>query len=365
MLPIEEIEKLPFLFIVGRARSGTTLLQTMLDANPHVMLPFESRLIIFLKKKYFPVKIFTAKLADEFINDLYKEREFRRSWNVNRDELQKAIHSFPLHKLSFGVLCKLVYLSYPSPFEKTNLLLIGDKKPTYSKFIKELREVFPQAKFIHLIRDYRDNILSNREAFTLKNISILAHNWNDFNSCIDQVKAQHKELFYTLRYEDLVALPERYSKEICAFVGIPFYPEMLNTHTKVNEVYDKTTEEGIIKQAIIKVHANLLNPINTRQIDKWKQQLSQDEIALADYICGRYAQQYKYQSVSNEKGMALWVKSFLGKSRLCFDDMVIKTYYQLPFGFRNAISYVTAKLYQKFGFTTYYNHNDFMFKKRE
>lgn len=360
MLTIDEIESLPFLFIVGRGRSGTTLLQTMLDANPHVILPLESRLIIFLKKKYLHVKLWTPKLIEEFIIDLYKEKEFNASWNVDKEGLQKTIHSYPLNKLNFQVLCKIVYLSYPSPFKKTNFLLIGDKKPLYSIFINEIREVFPQARFIHLIRDYRDNILSNREVFSRKNIGVLAHAWKTFNIDIEKAKVKNKKIFYTVRYEDLVTSPEKHIREICDFTSIPFYSEMMSTHTKMKEVYGKTKTPTVQK-----LHSNMLTPINTNQINKWEKKLTKDEIALADYICGSYAKQYNYNIVSNKTKTILFLNSFFGKCRSQFDNFIVKTYYKLPFKIRDFINLTSAKLFQKFGFTNYYNHADFMFKKQE
>jgi hypothetical protein len=38
----EKINNTPFFFIIGRSRSGTTLLMTMYDAHPNVIIPFES-----------------------------------------------------------------------------------------------------------------------------------------------------------------------------------------------------------------------------------------------------------------------------------------------------------------------------------
>jgi hypothetical protein len=354
MLTIDEIESLPFLFIVGRGRSGTTLLQTILDANPNVILPSESRIIIFLKKKYFPVKNWTPKLIDKFIADLYKEKEFSRSWNINKEKLRHTILSFPLNKLSFKILCKIIYLSYLSPFKKTTILLIGDKKPMYSLFLKDMIEVFPDAKFIHLIRDYRDNIVSNRKSFTHKNVAHLAYGWKSFNTAIDKEKHKNEANFYTLKYEDLASFPEKYIVEICNFLNIPFYREMLDFHKKVNDVYNDSKPE-----AIARLHSNMLNPVNTTQINKWKKELTINEIELADFIAGNYAKKYGYQPLHQINKTKYYIKAIPGFFRDRLVNFIFKIYYNLPISIRNISVIFFNKMYVYFGYTNFYNSEDY------
>lgn len=42
----------PFIFIVGRPRSGTTLLRTLYDAHPNVNIPPECQFVVNLYGKY-------------------------------------------------------------------------------------------------------------------------------------------------------------------------------------------------------------------------------------------------------------------------------------------------------------------------
>ena len=111
-MTIEEINRLPFFFILGRGRSGTTLLQSMLDANENVIIPFESRLIIHLKTRYGKVVTWNHQLIEAMIDDLYKDHKFAVSWNVNKQELTDKLKSFPLEKLNFQNICKIIYLSF-------------------------------------------------------------------------------------------------------------------------------------------------------------------------------------------------------------------------------------------------------------
>jgi hypothetical protein len=188
VMSVEEIKQLHFVFILGRSRSGTTLMQTILDANESVVLPIESRLIVHLKKKYFHISRWTAEILDEFIIDLYKDKKFARYWSVDPLKLRQYIDQLPISELDFKVLIKVVYLNYPSPFPKGRIMLIGDKNPIYSIFTKELFEVFPDAKFIHLIRDYRDNIVSNRTVFKRQSVARLALGWKLYNIFIEKMK---------------------------------------------------------------------------------------------------------------------------------------------------------------------------------
>jgi hypothetical protein len=357
-MSIEEIRQLPFVFIVARGRSGTTLMQTILDANENVILPIESRLIIHLKQKYFHVKKWTPSLLDEMIIDLYKDKKFSRYWSVDPIKLRQSIDELPIEQLTFPILCKMVYLNYPSPFKKGRILLLGDKNPIYSIFIEELIEVFPEAKFIHLVRDYRDNMVSNKKVFKRQSIPQLAQGWKAYNIFIEKIKSENKNSFYTLIYEELASAPSRVVPEICNFLKIPFYPGMLDFYNTMQQVKEKKYVEEIKA-----VHPHIIEPINTSQVSKWKDQLKKEDIELADYITGDYAAKYGYMRETHVANFKFWLRSRLGLIRIHIDFFIIRSYYKMPFIIRDTIGKINAKLFKWFGISTYYNHADFRFKE--
>ncbi len=358
MIDLDEIEKIPFVFIVGRGRSGTTLLQNVLDANENVILPIESRLIIHLKQKYFRITHWNSILVDELIQDLYKDKKFNTFWGINKVELTKKIKTYPIEKLSFATICKIIYLSYPSPFDKEKINLIGDKNPIYSIFIEDLLEIFPDAKFIQIIRDYRDNVVSNRASFTRKATAALGNGWLAFNLGIEKIKKNKPNYFYTIRYIDLVTSPKQKTKEICTFLGIDYNQEMLNFHEKISSIKKENDFE-----ALDSIHKNLVNPINTKQINKWKKSLSTQDVELLDLICGDYAKTYDYFPTTNKSSLLLRYRSFLGNVRYKIDFWVIKTYYKSPFFLRDFTGFISKKIFDWFKLSTYYNHADFLFEK--
>jgi len=114
-------------FIIGSPRSGTTLLGDILDLHPQISRWYEPYFII---DRFFRAAPNDTLTADDATSEV---KQYIRG-------------AFRLYQ------------------EKTGCDWIIDKSPRNSLKIPFLKEVFPSAKFIHLIRDGRDTILSiNRE----------------------------------------------------------------------------------------------------------------------------------------------------------------------------------------------------------
>lgn len=360
MLTIDEIEKIPFVFIVGRARSGTTLLQNILDANEHVLMPIESCLIIYLKQKYFTKTKWTRTDVLEFINDIYLDKKFRKYWSIKKELLQEKFLAIPLSKINFNLLCKLIYLSYESPYKKGEILLLGDKNPTYSIFVSELLAVFPEAKFIHLIRDYRDNVLSNVNVIKTESIPIASHGWVAYNQEIEKVKKNNPTIFLTIKYEDLVISPDESARKICSFLSLEYHPEMLH----FNKVIEKKIESESFNSTkeMSDFHPNLIKPINTNQINKWKTAFTKKEVQLIEFIAGEYGRKYGYEAtLPKSTSLALKWVAFKSYVRHQINYKIITLYYKLPQKIRELMSGFSRFLFKTFKYTNYFNSSDFRY----
>lgn len=360
MLNIEEIEKIPFVFIVGRGRSGTTLLQNILDANKNVLMPIESSLIIYLKQKYFTKTKWTQTDVLDFIDDIYLDRKFRKSWYINKESLIDQFLKIPLNKLNFKLLCKLIYLNYKSPYKKAKIFLLGDKNPIYAVFLKDLIDVFPDAKFIHLIRDYRDNVLSNVNVIKTESIPLATHGWVAYNQEIEKVKKKNPSHFLTVRYEDLVSFPEEYTKKICHFLDLAYNPKML----EFNKIIEKKVESDDFQSTkeMDDFHPNLIKPINTNQIRKWETVFTKKEVELIELIAGDYGKKYGYET-TQQKSTNLALKFIVVKSliRHQINHKIIVTYYKLPQKIRELMSGFSKFLFKTFRYTNYFNSSDFRY----
>ena len=337
----EQVAAIPMFFIIGKGRSGTTLLQTLLDANPSVLIPVESRFIIHLKSKYAGVRRWNEKKILAFYNDLHTEVKFLLLWQVDGEKLKRDLLALK-DKATFAMLCKVVYLNYISAFEKQDIKLLGDKNPIYTVFAEELLELYPGSKFIHLVRDYRDNILSHIEVFLIKNVPFLARKWVYFNRLAERLKKNNPGTVLTVRYEDLVSEPAKHLEEICKFLGVDYDPAMLDFHREANgKMYDRL---GVF---IDKFHSNIRNPVNTNKVEVWKKKMDPEQVRIADHIAGEDAETYGYKRQYTESSSGLKWISLMSRIKMHTWLIVIRTYFALPLWVRAAATNMFKLLFGK------------------
>ena len=106
---------IPIHFVLGRARSGTTLFQLILDSNPEILAPAEAPFIKHLYKKYGHIKKISEDQIESFCTNLFDEPFFRYSWKADKEIIRKDLIS--MKGRSFSELCKAIYFHSPSKKE--------------------------------------------------------------------------------------------------------------------------------------------------------------------------------------------------------------------------------------------------------
>lgn len=297
----QKVEKIPVFFILGRPRSGTTLLRTLFDAHPNVATPVECAFIINMRQKYAKVTNWTRELLTSFHEDVQKHIKFD-TWNIDLEQMKADLLECEGPN-TFQNVCKVVYYDYQSLFPKEDILWIADKNPVYATYTPELLELFPDAKFIHLVRDPRDNIIS------LKNVdfegpftALLAYRWEHSARKLYYIKKKHAAQFYTIRYEDLVSEPTRYYREMCDFLSIPYNDSVFEFYKKQGEAMKKFNIEKMMKY-----HKSLFSPINNSKVNLWKTQLPELDIKITEFVAGKWISRYGYERKYKNTGF----KAFL------------------------------------------------------
>lgn len=285
-------------FIVGMGRSGTTMLTNMLNLNDQVIACPENEFVLFTQSTFKNKNFENESVVDEFVNLFnYKFSKVISFWKP-KPELKSEI--MKLENKSFSNVCKQVYLNYPfANNEIKKVSCIVDKNPVYSIYMNDLSKLFPDAKYIVLTRDYRDNIAS-RKKFSDKKSSIysLATSWNYFYDTIFESIKKNKLNYSLLRYEDLVENPKETLRKICLFMNIDFNEKMLDfqdlSKDMKNYVKQNLTTEDFNK--LNAMHKNLEKKINSERVESYKTELSAQEVYICDSICYKYAAIFDYKS---------------------------------------------------------------------
>jgi len=288
---LDRIRRIPVVFILGKGRSGTSLLQNMLDAHPAIIGPPESKFAVLFYPRFSHIKKWKESDVLLFVKFLYMEPLFSTLWHVDKKELTEKLLSVREY-LDYGLACKMVYYQLRKRDEE--VLLISDKNPQYILFIGTLLKIFPDACFIHIVREPRDNIYSQIISFHDKNPIFRAYQWLYFNRIIETQKKVFPDLFFFIKYENLVMNPESVMHELSAFLKIPFRSEMAcNKEPRVVEAQFIQSGMG---NDVGNIHKELLQPVNTSNIGKWKKGMKDFDRRVTEIITLEYAEKiYEYE----------------------------------------------------------------------
>jgi len=315
---ISKINRTPLFFIIGRARSGTTLIRTLFDAHPNINIPVEAPFIVRLHRKYGRINDWDKTTLLKFYNDLQKVLYFD-NWNIDREKLKSDL-LFCEGKNTYQTICKVVISDFHSFFPKQEIVLFGDKNPVYSLSINKLIRIFPGSKYIYLTRDYRDHILSmlRTELYT-NDVLALAYRWRYSAQLISNLIKVNPDRFITVRYEDFVQNPYVHLEKMCKFIGVEFRPEILEFHKREADavtLFPKEMRE--------KFFNNLFKPIDSSRIYLWKKQMDVSEVRKVDCMVGRWAEYSGYERKFRKPGVLTYLKVMPSK-------FYLDIYYSLSF----------------------------------
>src|SRR5688572_10431129 len=207
----------PPFFIVGSARSGTTLLRLMLNAHRRVAVPPESRFVTEIKYDTEPIGV------ESFLRALGSHKRFE-AWDLPLEAVKREIEGDPV---PYADALAAAYRAYAHVNGKE---VWGDKTPRYVEHVPFIARLFPDSRFIHLIRDGRNVALSYANVpFGPKNVAKAAVLWAErVKKGCDDGRALSAGRYLEIRYEDLVDDAAGEARDICEFLQLEFDPGMLD-----------------------------------------------------------------------------------------------------------------------------------------
>ena len=139
-----------FPFLVGFTRSGTTLLRAMVDSHPQLAVPPESQFVPELARRRGTYERPDGFDIERFTNDLTAHMRFIR-WGLPASELRAALTELQPDDYPAAIRC--VFAAWARSKGKPRY---GDKTPNNLDDLELLAALFPEARFVHIVRDGRD-----------------------------------------------------------------------------------------------------------------------------------------------------------------------------------------------------------------
>jgi hypothetical protein len=291
-------------FIFGHARSGTTLLMRLIRLHPEVHCNYQGH--------FFTRQPLLKSLVDTPEVEEWLSRKSNR-WNQGRD-------------LSPLVLRAAADFIMERDAAKKGKRIVGDKSPSstiHGQAVRDLHDLYPDAKLIYAVRDGRDVLISERfrnlveeskflkaedkriveelrkdqapftsgtrSIFTESVIRRVASGWvKNVRETEEEGRHLFGENFYSLRYEDLLARPFDEMRRLWNFLGVPVGESLKELIT--SEMSSNPDEEWQAKR-----NEDIASFLAKGQAGNWQRLFTAHDKKVFKEIAGEMLIQWKYE----------------------------------------------------------------------
>jgi hypothetical protein len=269
----------PYAFFVGCPRSGTTLIQRLGNAHPLLAVVNEAEWIATWWETRAGVAP-DGTVTPELVERLLSHRRFPRLGLQPERVAELVRDGEPKH---YAVFVTELFDLHGRAEGKP---LVGEKSPTYVRHLATMHELFPQARFVHLIRDGRDVALSALDWKKGERILGRFPTWPDDPVTTAALwwewhvrlgretgASLGPDLYYELQYESLVDDPHEECRKLCAFLDVPYDEAMLRFHEG-----RRRSKPGLGSKAA-------WLPV-TPGLRSWRRQMPAEDVARFEAACG-------------------------------------------------------------------------------
>lgn len=244
-----------FTFVGGVPRSGTSLVQKILDLHTAVYAGPELSILPELMRTYRQLSSIIESGKVRMVLDL--------------DRARSAYYDF-------------VLALFRDRVERERPRMISEKSPSNLLAFGPLAEVFRQARFIWVVRDPRDVVCSfravqKRSRAAGASVQLGRSLYSDvrlirnYHRAGEAFLAKYPERVRVVHYEDLVTRPSNEAAALCSFLGLEFQEEMLLTE-RPNDT-SLAIDAPRATRGVYYDRAMFDRPINASGVGKWRTEL--------------------------------------------------------------------------------------------
>ncbi len=292
-------------FILGHARSGTTLLMRLARLHPEVHCNYQAH--------FFTRKPLLMSMVDSPAMEEWLTRKSNR-WNGGRD-------------LSPLVLRAAADFIMERDAARAGKRIVGDKSPSstiHGEAVRDMHAIYPDAKLVYIIRDGRDVLISERfrnfveesrflsaedkriiadlradsasftdgrrSIFTESFIRNVAKRWAEDVSEIDsEARRLYKRNYISLRYEDLLKHPFKEMSRLWKFLGVKTINKSLEKEIQA-EMESNPDEEWQAKR-----DEGIASFLPKGQAGNWQRLFSARDKSVFKEVAGEMLVTWKYE----------------------------------------------------------------------
>jgi len=222
------------IFLISQPRSGSTLLQLMLSGHPDIATTSEPWIAlhpVYSLKNSGIDTVYNSNLALSALRDFLKHN------GVDEEFYKEQIASFLMNLYNLAI-------------KHQNKKIFLDKTPRYYHIINEIMDIFPEAKFIIILRNplaILSSILKTWVGDDLLKIGNFRDDLIKAPQILLDCVSLHPDRCYRVKYEDIIMKPEDVLKDVCQFLGITYTSEMVDYGDRINREWNFGDKVGIHK----------------------------------------------------------------------------------------------------------------------
>ncbi len=278
-------------FIAGPERSGTSLIYALLASHPNIAMSRRTNLWTHYYNQY-------GDLRDpaNFERCLAMMMRYKRLIKLNPDP-ERLRREFLGGERTYSRLFALLETHFAEQLGKPRW---GDKSLNTERYADPIFAAYPGARILHMLRDPRDRYASSLKRWKVSRSGIGGATalWLTTVRLAERNRKRHPDQYLVVRYEDLAARPEATLREVCAFIGEPYAPEMLSMQG-AQQFRDEGGNSSYGQREPGKISAS--------SVGKFRQVLSSRQVAFMQAFSRKSMQAHGYQPDEIRFSMADWV----------------------------------------------------------
>jgi hypothetical protein len=266
-------------FIAGLERSGTSLIFALLASHPRIAMTRRTNLWTYFYGQYGDLS-----QPENFERCLSMMMRYKRLVVLEPDA-ERLRQEFWQGEPGYGRLFALLEQQYARRIGKPRW---GDKSLNTERYADPIFAAYPEARILHMVRDPRDRYASVQARWKSRRGGVGAGTamWLSSVNLAEDNHKRFPDQYKIVRYETLAARPEETLREICAFIGEDYAPEMLTMHgAETFREQGSNSSYGQRKPGVI----------STDSIGRFRQVLTARQIAFIQSLAGEEMLAFDYQ----------------------------------------------------------------------